>query len=178
MTEDIWSEKPKSGNETCGCYHGELYAAEEMDAWLEKVKAYYMDAWNALEALKHYFPDLNTKSYNTVNQHLGILKEKAEKLGDISTYPENKFGRMTVLDYFDLVEMQADTYTMRALTAEQKLEAAKTHLTEYPDVDGEICKDCPYPQERKTREGACGNCAVGTVKFWLQDHKKILEAEE
>ncbi len=58
-----------------------------------------------------------------------------------------------------------------------KIEAVKTHLTEYPDVDGGICEDCPYPKERKTREGACGKCAVGVVKFCLQDHKKILEAE-
>lgn len=49
--------------------------------------------------------------------------QKAEKLGDISKYPEIKFGHMTVLDYFDLVELQADHYTKRALEAEKKLEA-------------------------------------------------------
>jgi len=57
------------------------------------------------------------------------LEEKAEKLGDISSYPEIKFGHMTVLDFLDLVELQADTYTRRAITAEQKLNAIKAHIT-------------------------------------------------
>ena len=47
--------------------------------------------------------------------------EKAEILGDLSVYPENKFGPLTVLDYLDLVEMQAEHYTKRALVAEEKL---------------------------------------------------------
>jgi len=53
------------------------------------------------------------------------MQVKAEKLGDLSLYPEDKFGPMTVLDYFDLVELQADTYTERAIKAEQKLDAIR-----------------------------------------------------
>jgi len=58
-----------------------------------------------------------------------------------------------------------------------RLESLKKHMKDYPDVDGKICEDCPYPTTRKNREGACGNCAIGIVKFWLEDHKKILDIQ-
>lgn len=58
-------------------------------------------------------------------------KEKAEKLGDISLYPEIKFGPLTVLDFLDLVELQAETYTTRALTAEKTLRAIISKVKEW-----------------------------------------------
>jgi len=80
-----------------------------------------------------------------------------------------------VKDKLEWQEQHNKQMWMNLCIANKKLEDTKTHLTEYPDVDGGICDDCPYPKERKTRDGACGNCAVGKVKFWLQDHKKMLE---
>lgn len=76
---------------------------------------------------------------NTIADLIDIgdeLKEKADLLGDISSYPENKFGPMTVLDYLDLVELQAETYTRRALVAEEKLRRISEFTTKDEDENG------------------------------------------
>jgi len=57
-----------------------------------------------------------------------ILKAKAEKLGNLDDYPMIRDGPITVLEYLDLVLLQADTYTKRALNVEGKLEAVKDVL--------------------------------------------------
>ena len=67
-------------------------------------------------------------TYSELATYLAELRDKAEALGDISAYPENKFGPLTVLEYLDLVEMQAEHYTERALISEKKLRAIKHHL--------------------------------------------------
>jgi len=57
----------------------------------------------------------------------------------------------------------------------EKLETAKNHINEYPDVNEGACKNCPYGD--LAPEGICPTCAVGKVKIWLTQHKKILEVE-
>ena len=67
------------------------------------------------------------------------LKEKAEKLGDISSYPKIKFGPLTALEYLDLVELQAEHYTRRAILAEEKLRAVREFvLSRRDDIEKDI----------------------------------------
>ena len=82
----------------------------------------------------------NTEGWS--NQQLNDRIEFLEdKLGDISRYPEIKFGHMTVLDYLDLVELQADTYTKRALIAEQKLRDTILIVKEITEGKGRYDRD-------------------------------------
>jgi len=101
------------------------------------------------------------------------LEEKAEKLDAITL----QYG-ITADHLFSSEELIREIEGTKLLKEEwdalKKLKAIKTHLEDYPDPDKGACEDCPYPESRKTREGACGKCAIGVVKFWLEDHKKIL----
>ena len=77
------------------------------------------------------YTDLKTKRWATKVKRVGDrLKEKANKLGNINEYPPELFGHMTVLDYYDLVQTQADHYTERAIKAEQKLRDIKHYAEE------------------------------------------------
>ena len=82
----------------------------------------------------------NTECWSNkqLNDRIEFLEDK---LGDISRYPEIKFGHMTVLDYLDLVELQADTYTKRALIAEQKLRDTILIVKEITEGKGRYDRD-------------------------------------
>jgi hypothetical protein len=50
-------------------------------------------------------------------------KQLKQMLQGIERYPPEHWGRLSVIEYYELVQLQADTYTKRANEAEQKLEA-------------------------------------------------------
>ncbi len=146
MTEDIWDlfpfERVEGDGGQCLRLKGYMQAAMNpafvgpLEEWLDNLRAKItqlnecLGEYESHEWCSHCIIEAKCAQ---ITMYVNELKEKAEKLGDISAYPEIKFGHMTVLDFLDLVELQADTYTTRALTAEKKLRAVKTYLEEMRD---------------------------------------------
>jgi len=87
-------------------------------------------------------------------------KANSEKLGDLSIYPDNKFGHMSVLDYLDLVELQTEHYTKRALDAEKRLR----------EIDDKSAKWDEVYDFLKISEA---DIVVGVLKRELRDSKKL-----
>jgi len=157
---------------------------EEKGIWDEKPKptiVYVRSAeWNGRDRSEYYQKRAMDVFHEKLKDHYGPIKEKAEKLGDISAYPEIKFGHMTVLDFLDLVELQADTYTARALIAEKKLRAVKTAFEDHRDnlieLSGNLNQIAHEPELPEEYHYAIEKIATNIISYG--ELRKILEAEE